>query len=57
MSNECSYANIMTSQNKCEFVKSNCDFSYIDFYAIHYCYFDSIIFLSLPLYFVVGIIS
>ena len=34
--------------NACEYVKENCETSYIDFYAMHYCLFENNYYLTIP---------
>lgn len=47
---ECKYSDISANyDNICQFVSDHCDYSYINFYEIHYCYI-SYIWLTIPLF-------
>ena len=52
----CTYEFIQQNLDKaCEIAK-NCEFSYINFYELHYCTFNSHIYLSIPLFVLILII-
>lgn len=40
MSN-CSYINIKAAQDKCTFVRENCEFQYFNLLAFNYCYINN----------------
>ena len=52
MSTLCTHDIISTLNidDRCEFVKDNCDSDTINFYALHYCIFQSNFLITLPLY-------
>jgi sodium/potassium/calcium exchanger 6 len=40
----------------CEYVKENCESSYINLYALHYCTFEDNFFISIPLFIIILLI-
>jgi sodium/potassium/calcium exchanger 6 len=52
---DCAHNIVITQTNPCEYVQG-CDFSYVNFYAFHYCYFDQQIWLTLPIFIIIGLI-
>jgi Ca2+/Na+ antiporter len=54
---ECKYSDIVENcNNVCQFVSNHCDYSYINFYEIHYCFFKSYLWLTIPLFSCLAII-
>jgi sodium/potassium/calcium exchanger 6 len=41
----------------CEYVKENCSSSYIDFYSMNYCLLNNRLYLTIPILFIILIIS
>ena len=52
---DCSHEVVIQQLNPCDYVQ-NCDFSYVNFYAFHYCYFDQRLYLTLPIFTLILII-
>ena len=46
---KCSYHYIIESNNSCQYVKDNCDFTFINFYVFNFCIVNENIYLTLPL--------
>jgi len=52
---ECKYEDIKNNMNNiCEFVKTNCEYSYFNFYSMHYCYIDQNLWLTIPIFIMIG---
>jgi sodium/potassium/calcium exchanger 6 len=45
----------MAQLNPCEYIQG-CDVSYVNFYAFHYCYFDQKLYLTMPIFILIGVI-
>ncbi len=39
--------------NACEYVKNNCESTYINFYALHYCTLEDNFYLSMPIFIII----
>jgi sodium/potassium/calcium exchanger 6 len=48
--NTCDYASILKSTDACEFVLQYCEYTYINFYKLHYCTFDQRLYLIIPIF-------
>jgi Ca2+/Na+ antiporter len=46
---ECFLRSINNSTNRCEYVLQNCEYSYINYYYLHYCLLDEKLYCSLPI--------
>jgi Ca2+/Na+ antiporter len=52
---ECKYEDIKNNMdNICEFVRKNCEYSYFNFYSLHYCYMDQKLWLTIPIFLLIG---
>ena len=53
----CTHEKIQQNLNNvCEYVLQNCEYSYINFFSMHYCEFDSNLYFTLPILLIVLIV-
>lgn len=52
---ECKYEDIKNNMNNiCDFVKTNCEYSYFNFYSMHFCYMDQNLWMTIPIFIMIG---
>jgi Ca2+/Na+ antiporter len=54
---ECKYEDLMNNINNiCEFVTDNCEYSYFNFFSLHFCYLNQDLWLTIPIIIIIGLL-
>lgn len=54
---ECKYEDLVKNMNNiCEYVTDNCEYSYFNFFSLHYCYLNQDLWLTIPIIVIIGLL-